>query len=174
MDFFSDNKHNKNNNNKLDYNEYLDKFRNSELDIVHSITINYETALRGATKQLNVPYYLNCENCGGIGSNKLENVKECVICKGTGIEKVKINKLFSSYFENRSCITCKGFGRVVKDPCNICLGLGKIQNFKKLSFTIPPNSKNGQIIKKIGFGHTSPKGGYDGDLIILLNIIPPK
>ncbi len=138
----------------------INKLKNTDLDIVHTINVNYETALHGATKQITIPYYLNCESCSGIGSSSPENVKECTICNGSGIEKIKINKLFSSYFEDRDCRTCKGFGRIVKDPCPICLGFGKIQNFKKITFTIPPNSKNGQIIKKIWFGYTSPKGGY--------------
>lgn len=157
-----------------DLNIKLDKLKNNDLDIVHEININYETALRGADKQITVPYYLDCENCGGIGSSKVDNVKECTICKGTGIERIKINKLFSSHFEYRDCRTCRGFGRIVKSPCPICLGLGKIEHYKKLIFTIPPNSKDGQIIKKIGFGHTNPRGSYDGDLVIVLNIIYPK
>jgi len=66
----------------------------------------------------------------------------------------------------RTCPTCGGSGRVIKNPCKICHGAGRVQRERNLSVTIPPGVEDGTRIRLAGEGEAGRRGTPVGDLYV--------
>ena len=84
---------------------------------------------------------------------------------GTG--KVRAQQGFFTI--ERTCPTCHGAGRVIKNPCKICGGAGpRAREEKNLSVNIPAGVEDGTRIRLAGEGEAGLRGAPPGDLYIFL------
>ena len=72
----------------------------------------------------------------------------------------------------RTCPTCQGLGKTIKDPCRVCAGSGRVRKEKKLAVNVPAGVEEGTRIRLTGEGEAGMRGGTAGDLYIFLSIQP--
>ena len=73
-----------------------------------------------------------------------------------------------------TCDSCRGSGKIIKNPCSNCRGTGYVRITKKLSVDIPAGINEGERIALRSQGSEGRNGGPAGDLIIQISIQPHK
>lgn len=70
----------------------------------------------------------------------------------------------------KTCSTCNGTGKVIKEPCPECKGKGRIKKIVKIKVKIPEGIDDGQTIVLKGEGESGYNGGPSGDLYIVIHL----
>jgi len=73
-----------------------------------------------------------------------------------------------------TCDSCRGTGKIIKNPCSNCRGTGYVRITKKLAVDIPAGINDGERIALRGQGSDGRNGGPAGDLIVQVSIKPHK
>jgi molecular chaperone DnaJ len=69
------------------------------------------------------------------------------------------------------CPSCRGEGRIIKTPCQVCSGSGEQARSKKIVVTFPAGIDDGQTLRVSGQGAPSPtSGGPPGDVLVQVQI----
>jgi molecular chaperone DnaJ len=132
-------------------------------DLRQEVQITLEEAFAGAKKTIRVPSSVQCEACTGSGAEGGQaNAQQCGTCRGSG--KVRAQQGF--FLIERSCPTCSGTGRTIKNPCKICAGAGRVQRDRTLSVSIPAGVEDGTRIRLTGEGEAGLRGAPAGDLYV--------
>ena len=122
-----------------------------------------------APRSIRVPTRVTCEACNGTGSeDKNQPAETCGTCKGAG--KVRAQQGF--FLVERTCPTCGGTGRVIRNPCRICHGAGTVQRERTLQVAIPAGVEDGTRIRLAGEGESGGQGVPNGDLYVHVSIRP--
>ena len=141
-------------------------------DIGMEMYVSFEEAVFGATKEVSVKVVDTCEACGGSGAKPGTHAESCHKCNGTGQERYVQQSIFGSMTSVRTCSACGGSGKIIKDPCNVCDGKGRVRKTKKFEVNIPKGIDNGQTIRLAGKGDAGVRGGSPGDLLITIYVRP--
>ena len=72
--------------------------------------------------------------------------------------------IFGSIEITHACEVCGGQGKVPREKCNFCDGLGILKKEEEIKVKIPVGIDNGEMIRFSGGGE-AVKGGTSGDLI---------
>lgn len=138
-------------------------------DIRAAVEIDLGEAFSGTKVQLRVPTRVACEACNGTGSENKERPSDiCTTCNGAG--KVRAQQGF--FLIERTCPTCGGSGRVVRNPCRICHGSGTVQRDRSLQVAVPAGVEDGTRIRLAGEGEAGGPGAAHGDLYVHVSIRP--
>lgn len=135
-----------------------------------NLSITFEEAAFGCSKEINVPRIEDCEDCGGTGCKKGTSAETCSECHGTGSVRVQQRTPFGVMQTQTQCPKCGGTGKIIKEPCPKCSGKGKVRRQRKLSVNIPAGIDDGQTISLRGQGHVGLNGGPSGDLLITISV----
>ena len=138
-------------------------------DIRQAAEIDLTDAFSGTKVNLRVPTRVACDACNGTGSeDKTQAADTCQTCQGAG--KVRAQQGF--FLIDRTCPTCGGQGRVIRNPCRICRGAGTVQRERNLQVAIPPGVEDGTRIRLQGEGEAGGAGAQPGDLYVHIAIRP--
>ena len=138
-------------------------------DIRQQVEIDLTQAFSGVKTNLRVPTRVKCDACDGTGSeDKARGVDACGTCHGTG--KVRAQQGF--FLVERTCPTCGGHGRVIRNPCRVCRGAGTVQRERTLQVAIPAGVEDGTRIRLQGEGEAGGAGAPPGDLYVHVAIRP--
>ena len=143
-------------------------------DLQYNLTINFEEAIFGCSKEISFQADDKCDACNGTGAKTGTHPQTCSTCGGTGQERIMQQTILGSMTTVTECRTCHGEGKIVKDPCSVCNGKGKVRKSKTITVDVPKGINEGQSIRKAGMGATGEKGGPNGDLLIAISIRPHK
>jgi molecular chaperone DnaJ len=135
-------------------------------DLRYNLQITLEEAFKGKVETIKVATAVTCDNCNGSGGEKGTKPIMCPTCSGTG--RVRSSQGF--FTVERTCATCAGQGKIVKDPCKKCAGSGRVKKEKTLSVNIPSGVEDGSRIRLAGEGEAGQRGGQTGDLYIFVAI----
>ncbi|MBL7158618.1 MAG: molecular chaperone DnaJ [Candidatus Omnitrophica bacterium] len=135
-------------------------------DIEHEITVKFEEAALGMDKTVEIKRYDNCSSCKGTGASLGTKDTVCQHCHGRG--QVSVTSGFFSIA--RTCPSCGGSGRVIKDPCKDCQGTGRERVKKKIKIKIPAGMDNGMRLRVTQEGDAGDKGGPRGDLYVAVHV----
>ncbi len=141
-------------------------------DISVRVTITFEESVFGCKKEISFARIEACDECGGSGAAKGTKPETCQTCKGTGSVRVQQNMGFGFMETQRACGNCRGTGKIVKTPCKNCNGKGFVRINKKMDVSIPAGIDSEQRIILRGQGSAGRNGGVNGDLIILVRVLP--
>jgi molecular chaperone DnaJ len=133
-----------------------------------NLTVDFEEAARGVSKEVAITNFVNCKKCNGSGANSPNDVKACSTCKGHG--HVQQSRGFFSM--STTCPHCHGSGSVITHPCSDCHGNGKIKEKSKVTINVPPGIDNEMRIKMSGHGDAGDHGGPNGDLYVYISVKP--
>jgi molecular chaperone DnaJ len=137
-------------------------------DLRYNLSITLEEAFKGKQENIKVTTSATCDVCQGSGAEAGSKPITCPTCSGSG--RVRAQQGFFTI--ERSCTTCQGAGKIIKDPCRKCAGSGRVRKEKSLLVTIPAGVEEGNRIRLAGEGEAGFRGGPDGDLYIFLSVKP--
>ena len=140
-------------------------------DLEANITISFEEAFKGVTKEFKISKNVKCEDCDGKGAKKGTSVETCPNCNGTG--KVSTTQRiggFGAFQTVHDCEKCRGTGKIIKEPCEKCGGKGEYRKTVNISVTIPAGVDDGQSLILRGKGEPGKNGGQDGDIYLNVKI----
>ena len=135
-------------------------------DLRYNMELTLEEAVKGISKEIEIPTLVHCEQCNGSGAKKGTSAKTCGTCHGQG--QVQMRQGF--FAVNQTCPTCRGKGKIVTDPCNKCHGEGRYERSKTLSVKIPAGVDTGDRIRLSGEGEAGEHGAPAGDLYVQMNV----
>ncbi|WP_343192284.1 molecular chaperone DnaJ [Buchnera aphidicola] len=135
-------------------------------DLCYNIELTLEEAVKGVVKELHIPSLQTCHICNGNGSKPGNKPQNCPYCNGKG--QIHIRKGF--FTVQQTCSTCHGYGSVIKHPCNLCQGKGRIEKSKKLSVKIPPGIDSNDRIRLNNEGEAGINGARSGDLYVQITV----
>ena len=139
-------------------------------DLRHNLEITLEDAFKGTTANIRVPTAVSCGVCQGTGAEGASRPATCNQCNGQG--RVRTQQGFFTI--ERTCPTCQGSGKIIKNPCTICTGSGRVKREKTLQVNVPPGVEEGTRIRLAGEGEAGMRGAPAGDLYIFLSVKPHR
>lgn len=139
-------------------------------DLRYNLRVSLEDAFSGIQKTINVPGSMVCETCSGTGSEGGAEPVTCPTCSGMG--KVRAQQGF--FTVERTCPTCSGLGQIIKNPCKVCGGTGRVERERALNVNIPAGVETGTRIRLAGEGEAGLRGGPAGDLYIFIEVADHK
>ena len=137
-------------------------------DLRYELELDLNQAVFGTTVEIEVPKLSECETCKGTGAAKGHTPVQCETCHGSG--QVRVSQGFFQL--QQTCPRCRGSGKIVKNPCDTCLGQGRVRRTKKLSVKIPAGVDNGDRVRLAGEGEAGRNGGPAGDLYVEMHVRP--
>lgn len=139
-------------------------------DLRYNLDIELEDAFRGKQQNIKVTTSASCDDCSGSGAAKGSAPETCSTCNGRGAVRAQ-----QGFFTvERTCGSCQGTGKVIKNPCKTCAGSGRVRREKTLNVSIPAGVEEGTRIRLAGEGEAGFRGGPAGDLYIFLSIKPHR
>ena len=143
-------------------------------DLRYNMSISFEEAAFGAIKEINISRKEVCDICHGSGAKPGTNVKTCDKCNGRGKVQVTQNTIMGTISTVKTCDKCSGEGKVIETPCPKCNKKGYVNKTRKININIPAGIDNGQAISLRGEGDCGKKGGPNGDLFVVVSVMPHK
>lgn len=135
-------------------------------DLRYNMELSLEEAVRGVTKEIEVPTYVSCNSCAGSGAKPGTSAQTCGTCHGQG--QVQMRQGF--FAVQQTCPTCHGQGKIIKTSCDSCYGQGRIKKTKTLSVKIPAGVDTGDRIRLTGEGEAGEHGAPAGDLYVQVHV----
>ena len=136
-------------------------------DLQYQVNLNLSEMAFGTEKNIKINHTEKCNVCNGSGAKAGTNPQKCPDCGGAG--QVRFSRGFFSSVQ--TCPRCQGAGQIITDPCTNCHGKGIINKSKTLNVKIPAGADTGVTLRLRDEGDAGLKGGPNGDLFVVLNII---
>ncbi len=135
-------------------------------DLRYTLELDLEEAVKGTTVKIRVPGHVECDTCEGSGAEKGSRPETCGTCNGMG--QVRMQQGF--FTVQQACPSCRGAGKVIRNPCKTCNGAGRVEEQKTLSVKVPPGVDTGDRIRLSGEGEMGVDGGPPGDLYVQIAV----
>ncbi|WOK94329.1 chaperone protein dnaJ 1, mitochondrial [Canna indica] len=126
------------------------------------LNLSFAEAAKGCTKQVSFYAQLLCNSCYGSGHPVNAKPSRCPTCNGVG--KVTVFPFTST------CRSCRGSGKIIKDHCPVCGGVGVVDGVKNVNVTIPAGVDSGDTIRVPNAGNQGGHGAHPGNLNIKLQV----
>ncbi|MBE0448453.1 MAG: molecular chaperone DnaJ [Actinobacteria bacterium] len=144
--------------------------RGSDLNL--ELTIDFEEAVFGADKEVEIGRLVSCVTCSGTGVKPGASPEICMGCHGVGEVRSEQRTVFGTFIRTTTCPKCSGVGKVITNPCKDCNGQGRKPVHEKIKVDIPAGVDNGVTLKLPGKGEAGLRGGRVGDLYVTLYVNP--
>ena len=132
----------------------------------YDIELTLEEAASSFKTKIRVPRLETCEKCRGNGAAEGSQPVRCSTCGGSG--QVRYQQSFLSV--NRTCMTCRGSGKMIREVCRACRGDGHVEREKTLEIKIPAGLDNGSRLRITGEGDAGEQGAPRGDLYVIVHV----
>ena len=139
-------------------------------DIRVRITLSFDEAVHGCKKNITITRQQECTECHGSGCAAGTSPETCPDCGGRGYVIRQQRTPFGVMQTQQPCSRCGGKGKLVKNPCKVCHGSGKVATKKTLEVSIPMGIDDDQSFALRGMGDAGANGGPAGDLHIEVRI----
>ena len=129
-------------------------------DLRYELSLELEQAVFGHSAEIEIATLCECDTCGGSGAARGSTPTRCGTCGGAG--QVRMQQGF--FAVQQACPRCKGRGTIIDQPCDTCLGQGRVRRARTLQVKVPPGVDSGDRIRLSGEGEAGRNGGPAGDL----------
>lgn len=130
-------------------------------DVMDKITISFQEAYKGCTKNIKIREYTKCNSCKGEGGT----FNVCQTCGGKGMF-VRSQGFMTV---QQTCPACQGMGKKLINKCNDCKGQGYHSKYIQIPISIPAGVDNGSTLRLQGYGKPGKDG--NGDFYIKINVL---
>ena len=141
-------------------------------DVQTRVTVSFEEAAKGCTRQVEVERVEACSECGGTGAQKGTGSSTCPECNGRGQVNVQQRTPFGVIQTTKTCQRCGGKGKIIDHPCQKCRGGGRTRRRAKVEVKIPTGIDDRQMFSVSGGGCAGVNGGPRGDLKVAVFVKP--
>jgi molecular chaperone DnaJ len=139
-------------------------------DLRYDLTIDFEEAVFGTEKVIELIRPEICPDCNGTGAEPGTQPEACPECKGTGEVRRVQQSILGQYVNVATCPRCGGEGEVVSTPCRTCQGQKQVQQQRELKVKIPAGIRSEQQIRYSGEGAPGSYGGPPGNLYVFVSV----
>ncbi|HPG39164.1 MAG TPA: molecular chaperone DnaJ [bacterium] len=137
-------------------------------DLQIRLKLTLEEIFSGTTKKIKIKKHIMCEACKGTGASPGTSHITCQTCHGRG--EVAYRQGF--FTVTQTCQACGGEGKIIEKPCLECNGEGRKRGDATIEVNIPAGVAEGQYLPVRGAGNSGPKGGPNGDVIVVFEEEP--
>src|SRR5918996_2521236 len=102
-------------------------------DLRYDLELDLEQAVFGHEAKVEFTTLGECEACKGSGAEPDSKTVTCETCHGSG--QVRMQQ--GIFAVQSTCPRCKGRGQVITQPCDKCLGQGRIRAKKTIAVKVP-------------------------------------
>jgi molecular chaperone DnaJ len=141
-------------------------------DLRYTVALEFQEAVFGVEKDIEVPRHDTCATCSGSGSEPSHSLVRCPECNGAGQVRRVAQSFFGQVVNVTTCPRCHGEGELIEHPCNTCKGAGRVESRRKLRVKVPAGVDDGDQIRLSGEGEAGLKGGGYGDLYVAMSVKP--
>jgi molecular chaperone DnaJ len=135
-------------------------------DLRYELQLELDQAVFGHQVEIDVAKLAECETCHGSGAAKGSAPVTCDACGGAG--QVRVSQGFFQL--QQTCPRCRGSGTLIRNPCDSCLGQGRVRRTRKLSVKVPAGVDTGDRVRLSGEGEAGRNGGPAGDLYVEVHV----
>ena len=135
-------------------------------DMSMELEVDFEEALFGSERTLDLTLPEECDQCHGSGAAKGSKRTTCSTCGGRGAV-VRGNGFFQV---RQTCPKCGGEGSVIEHPCPACHGSGQMRTNRQVTLRIPKGVDTGSRLRLSGKGGGGLRGGEPGDLYVVVRV----
>ena len=135
-----------------------------------NVTVSFEEAAFGCSKELDILKVEECEKCKGTGCENGTTPEVCSDCRGSGVVMRTQRTPFGMMQTQDTCPKCGGRGKIIHHPCPTCKGKGMVRRQRKIKVDIPAGIDDGQTISLRGLGSAGRNGGPNGDLLVTVGV----
>jgi len=125
--------------------------------VKQQVNITLRDAVFGCEVEIDVPSYINCKDCSGVGGDK----KQCHKCQGVG----QTVTFLGTMQYPATCVTCNGKGYVLTSTCATCNQEGFKKQSKHLKLKIPAGIQNGSALR------INPEPNERCDIFIVVGVM---
>ena len=141
-------------------------------DIRVRITLSFDEAVHGCKKNITITRQQQCTECNGTGAAPGTSPETCPDCGGRGYTIRQQRTPFGVMQSQQPCTRCGGKGKIIKNPCKVCHGSGRVATKKTLEVNIPMGIDDDQSFALRGMGDAGANGGPAGDVIVMVTVRP--
>ena len=139
--------------------------RGSDMRVKVHLTL--EEIANGCEKKIKVRKLVQCKDCNGSGSAD-GRTDTCPTCKVSGRVIRQQRGIFGMMQVQSECENCGGEGTIIRNKCTKCGGQGVLRDEEIITITIPAGVSGGMQLTVPGKGNAAPRGGVNGDLLVLI------
>ena len=143
-------------------------------DIRVRITLSFDEAVHGCKKNITITRQQTCTECNGTGAAPGTSPEVCPDCNGRGYTIQQQRTPFGVMQSQQPCTRCGGKGKIIKNPCKVCHGSGRVATKKTLEVSIPMGIDDDQSFALRGMGDAGANGGPAGDVIVMVTVRPDE
>ena len=141
-------------------------------DLRYDLTITFEEAVHGATREIEITRPETCSHCKGSRAEPGTSPSRCSQCNGSGEIRQVRQTFLGSMVNVNACPNCRGSGEDILSPCKQCQGDGHENARRKLSVKIPAGVDDETQIRLSGEGSPGDHGAPHGNLYVVLSVTP--
>ena len=135
-------------------------------DLRYELELALSQAVFGHQVEIALERLAECDVCHGTGAARGSTPTTCETCGGAG--QVRIAQGFFQL--QQTCPRCRGSGTIVRNPCDACLGQGRVRRSRTLSVKVPAGVDTGDRVRLSGEGEAGRNGGPPGDLYVEIHV----
>jgi molecular chaperone DnaJ len=139
-------------------------------DVAVRVVLTFPEAAFGVQRALALERLVTCERCMGNGAEPGTAPVACRTCGGTGEVRATRRSVFGTLMTTSPCGVCAGSGQEVLDPCEECMGRGRIRRSVEVPVEIPAGVSDGMEMRVPGAADAGVAGGPPGDLFVRLAV----
>ncbi len=142
-------------------------------DVEARLQLTLAESVFGVSREVEVTADVICATCGGSGARPGTGRDTCPQCHGSGrMREVSSLGGFGQFIRTSTCSLCRGQGTIVQDPCETCLGAGRLRATRTVTVDVPAGIADGQRLRLGGEGGAGSLGGRPGDLYVAVAVEP--
>ncbi len=141
-------------------------------DVRYDMTLTFEEAIFGVTKEIEIMRLENCEVCGGTGAAPGSAPRRCPDCGGSGEVRQVRQTFLGSMVTVSACTRCGGTGEIIDTPCHTCRGQGKVRRARKITVSVPGGVDDSTRLRVVGEGDVGENGGPNGNVQVFFRVQP--
>lgn len=140
-------------------------------DVSIDLELPFREGIFGTSRTVVLNKTNTCTDCNGTGAKNESEQVTCKVCNGQGRLREARQSVLGSFTTVRECTECHGRGKVPKERCKTCSGIGVKRSQVEITIKVPAGINSGEVIRMAGQGEAVP-GGTPGDLYIKLHVTP--
>lgn len=140
-------------------------------DLETSLEIEFEEAVFGVDREIEIQRLEECDDCGGSGARDGSEPTTCPECNGAGETRRVQQTLLGQFMTAAPCNRCGGQGTIISDPCFECQGTGRMRKNRSLVVSVPAGIDGDSTLRLSGQGEQMPNG-VPGNLFVRIRVRP--